>query len=106
LVAHDAVRAALATTGVVRLSQFGRLPSGAFAELLALLAVGLEAPTSSDGTRRALSADGGVEVVLRDPGDGRTAGLATDAGVLRGPDLLVSITLTEAGDELEEAVGG
>jgi uncharacterized protein (TIGR02677 family) len=106
LVAHDAVRAALATTGVVRLSQFGRLPSGAFAELLALLAVGLEAPASSDGTRRALSADGRVEVVLRDPGDGRSAALATDAGVLRGPDLLVSITLTEAGDELEEAVGG
>ncbi|MHB1534520.1 MAG: DUF2397 family protein, partial [Acidimicrobiales bacterium] len=106
LAAHETVQAALATTAAVRLSAFGRLPADAFAELLALLAAGLEAPAGHDGARRALSADGRVEVVLRDPGDGRMAAISTDAGVLRGPDFLVSITLTDAGEELEEAVGG
>ena len=65
----------------------------AFSELLALLAVGLEGPLGTDGCRRALSGDGQVEVVLRDPGDGRTATITTGAGELRGPDLLVTITL-------------
>lgn len=109
LATHQALRAALATDGAVRLSQFARLASDAFAELLALLAAGLDAPLGGDGTRRALSADGRVEVVLRDPGDGRTAAVATDAGVLHGPDLLVSISLAgaiHALDDLEEAVGG
>jgi uncharacterized protein (TIGR02677 family) len=115
LSAHDALRAALTTEAAVRLSQFGRLRPEAFSELLALLAAGLDAPQASDGSRRALSADGRVEVVLHDPGDGRVAALVTDDGVLRGPDLLVSITLTDAaapdggGDpdnDLREAIGG
>ncbi len=91
----------------MRLSQLGRLPRDAFSELLALLAAGLDAPVGTDGARRALSVDGQVEVVLSDPGDGQTASLATDDGVLRGPDLLVSITLVEGvGRDLPEAVGG
>lgn len=93
LAAYDALRGALATTGSVPLSRFGPLDPEAFNELLQLLATGLESPVGSDGTRRALSADGRVEIVLRDPGDGRTAALTTVAGVLRGPDLQVSITL-------------
>lgn len=105
LAEHEEVRAALATTGGVRLSSFARLPAGCFTELLALLACGLEAPVGADGARRAMSADGRVEVLLRDPGDGRTAVIVTDAGVLRGPDLLISITLTATAEELEEAVG-
>lgn len=95
LAAHDELRAALVTGGAVRLGSFGELPAGAFAELLALLAVGLEAPLGTDGARRATSIDGRVEVVLVDPGDGRTAVLATGAGALRGPDLLVSIGLCD-----------
>lgn len=109
LAAHDEVRAALTTTGAVRLARFGRLPPDAFAELLALLAAGLDAPVGSDGTRRALSADGQVEVVLRDPRDGSLAAIATDAGVLRAPDLLVCIALADAADDdyeqAREAVG-
>lgn len=93
LAAHEALRASLTTEGEVRLSAFDRLDVAAFAELLALLAAGLDAPPGNDGARRALSADGTVEVVLRDPGDGRTAVLRTDDGVLRGPDLLVRISL-------------
>lgn len=103
---HEAVRDALATGAGVRLSSFGYLPPAHFAELLALLAAGLEAPEGSDGARRALSADGRVEVVLRDPADGRDAVIATDAGTLHGPNLTVSITLIATDDELEEAVGG
>jgi len=106
LAAHDEVRAALATDGAVRLSAFGRLPAEVFAELLALLAVGLEAPRSSDGTRRAVSIDGRVEVVLRDPGDGAEAALATDGGVLRGPDLVVSIAVVDVEERPREATGG
>lgn len=98
LAAHDALRFALVTTGAVPLSRFGCLDALVFAELLELLAVGLQAPIDADGARRALSADGRVEVVLRDPANGRIAELTTDHGVLRGPDLLVSITLT---DEVE-----
>lgn len=107
--AHDELRDTLVTDGAVRLSRFARLPSAAFGELLALLAVGLDAPVGADGARRALSTDGRVEVVLRDPRDGRVATLAAHHGVLRGPDLLVSIALDGAGEaevELEEASGG
>jgi uncharacterized protein (TIGR02677 family) len=105
LAAHEALRAALATPGTVALSAFGRLDAATFAELLDLLAAGLQSPLGGDGTRRALSADGRVEVVLRDPGDGRRATLTTDAGVLRGPDLQVSITLIDNSPALVEALG-
>ena len=107
--AHDELRAALVTPGAVRLSAFAHLPAGQFRELLALLAVGLDAPLGTDGARRALSADGRVEVVLRDPGDGRTARLVTDEGALQGPDFQISITLDGvlADDgEAREAAGG
>lgn len=105
LAAEDGVRAALATNGAVRLSAFGRLPAGSFAELLALLGAGLDAPIGTDGTRRALSIDGRVEVVLRDPCDRRQAVLHTACGALRGPDLLVSISLVGGAARLE-ATGG
>ncbi len=112
LAAHDELRTALATNGTVRLSTFGRLPASSFAELLVLLAVGLDAPLGSDGARRALSADGRVEVVLRPPRDSLMASISTGTGELCGPDFHVSITLTDdessegQQDELEEAVGG
>jgi len=110
LASHDELRRSLATGGAVRLSQFSRLSAGAFRELLELLAVGLDAPVGSDGARRAVSMDGRVEVVLRDPRDGAVAVLGTDDGVLHAPDLLVSIRVDEGqsandqdGDEAEEA---
>jgi uncharacterized protein (TIGR02677 family) len=95
LSAHEAVRASLVTAGAVPLSLFAHLDPVAFAELLELLAAGLQAPLDADGARRALSADGRVEVVLRAPADGRIAELETERGVLRGPDLLVSIALAD-----------
>jgi Protein of unknown function (DUF2397) len=95
----------LRTDGAVRLAAFGRLPEAEFAELLALLATGLDAPSGVDGMRRAMSVDGRVEIALRDPGDGRMAELPTDLGVLRGPDLLVSISLLDSPDAAAEAAG-
>jgi hypothetical protein len=77
----------------VPLSSFGTLDSSAFGELLALLSVALDAPASSDGARRAISADGRVEVELVDPGDGRTAVLEVAHGTLHSPDFRVSIQL-------------
>jgi uncharacterized protein (TIGR02677 family) len=99
---HEVLRASLSTGGAVRLSSFGRLSSAAFAELLSLLATGLEGPLGADGCRRALSIDGRVEVILRDAGDGRTAVVDTEAGELTGPDLLVTISLAEEDSDEEE----
>ncbi len=94
LLTHRAIRGALATGGPVRLSHFDRLPEAEFVELLDLLAVGLDAEIASDGTRRALSLDGQVEVVLLDDGGGGVVMLRTESGVLRGPDMMVTISLT------------
>jgi uncharacterized protein (TIGR02677 family) len=71
LAVHERLREALLTDGRVRLSAFGDLDGAAFAELLSLLAAGLDARLGSDRTRRALSPDGSVEVVLHDVRDGR-----------------------------------
>lgn len=117
LAAHDRLLGTLLTGATVRLSHFARLQVDTFRELLGLLAVGLDAPLGGDGTRRALSVDGRVEVVLCDPGDGRVATLTTADGTLRGPDLLVSITLVgvvnddrelggDLGDERWKAAAG
>lgn len=106
LEAHLAVRDSLTTSGSIRLSQLSRLSPEAFAEFLELLGIGLDAPVGPDGCRRALSVDGAVEVVLRDARDGRVAAVTTLSGVLRGPDLFVSVTLTGTADHLAEAVNG
>ena len=102
---HEALRASLTTSGSVRLSSFGMLPAAAFSELLFLLAAGLDGPLAADGRRHALSSDGRVEVILRDPGDGHIATVATQAGDLRGPDLLVTIALADAESDMEEEIG-
>lgn len=105
LAAHERLREALLTDTGVRLSAFAGLPVGAFAELLSLLASGLDAPLAGDGTRRALSADGRVEIVLCDVGDGRVAAITTESGTLRGPDLLVMISLADTVAQEQEAAG-
>ena len=101
------LRSRLVTHGPVRLSSFGILPRDSFAELLDLVGRALGAAVASDGSRRIVSADGQVEVVLRDPGDGRTAHLGTEAGIMSAPDFLVQIWVLDV-DVLEplEAVGG
>jgi uncharacterized protein (TIGR02677 family) len=106
LAADETLRESLTTDATVRLSEFGRLDPVAFAELLHLLAVALDTAICEDGTRRGLSSDGSVEVILRDDGLGRIAVLDTDDGRLSGPDLVVSITLTQAALDRRQATGG
>jgi uncharacterized protein (TIGR02677 family) len=99
LAAHDDLRASLTTRGRVPLSSFSRLPVDAFDELLDLLATGLDAPQTEDGSRRALSIDGSVEIILWPPTDGTLVAIETDDGRFGSPDFGVSITLTD-GPEL------
>lgn len=98
LAAHDDLRASLVTPGRVPLSSFGRLPVEAFAELLDLLSTGLDAPRAEDGSRRALSIDGSVEVVLWPPPGGELVAIETDDGRFGGPDFGVSIILSAGSD--------
>jgi uncharacterized protein (TIGR02677 family) len=105
LAVHEKLRFALVTSGSVRLSTFGELEPATFAELLALLAVALDAPIDNDGLRRALSVDGQVEVVLRDCDDGRVTWLRTTSGTLQAPDLEVAITLADVASVGREATG-
>jgi uncharacterized protein (TIGR02677 family) len=93
LAQHDQLRASLTTAGRVPLSSFAGLSILVFDELLDLLATGLDAPRGEDGTRRALSIDGSVEVILWPPaGEGLTS-LRTDNGTFGCPDFGVSIAL-------------
>ncbi|MGW4379398.1 TIGR02677 family protein [Kitasatospora sp. NPDC004531] len=80
----------LSTDGPVRLSAFGRLDDAVFERLLDLLGRALAVRPDHDGTRRTVTSDGRVEIVLR-PGDGATAVLRTTRGQLEGPDYLVEI---------------
>lgn len=102
---EERTRASLKTSGHVRLSVFSRIDRAAFAELLLLLSEALGAPLGSDGARRTLSPDGGVEVVLRDPGDGLHARLETELGVLTAPDFIIEInpTISSASAKQEQA---
>ncbi|WP_243795947.1 TIGR02677 family protein [Saccharopolyspora gloriosae] len=83
----------LATGGEVRLSSFGELEPGVFDRLLDLLGRALATREDSTGMRRACTGDGRVEIVLRDPGDGRAAELRTSRGTLRGADYAVNVRL-------------
>lgn len=107
LAAEDEVRACLETSLPTRLSTFAVLDPHAFAELLMLLSEALSAAAASDGSRRSTSADGCVEIVLVDPGDGRLARIRTEEGTLTGPDLVVEIALADVSEHpVVEAAGG
>lgn len=79
-----------------RLSAFTALADEQFHDLLDLLAQTLGTPVSSDGTRRSLSSDGQVEVVVYDQHTRdalpRTE-LSCSEGTLDAPDLPISIRL-------------
>lgn len=81
----------LASDGAVRLSAFGELESGEFDRLLDLLGRALATSADSTGARRAMTGDGGAELVLRDAGDDREAVLRTTRGSLRGKDFVVDV---------------
>lgn len=88
--AEQAVRQ-LVTEGRVWLSSFGELEHGLFEHLLSLLGQALSEPPLGDGTRRALTSDGRLEIVLGPAAEGRSTMLRTPRGVFCGPDHEVSI---------------
>lgn len=93
----EAVRRHLVTHGRAPLGAFGELDPARFDALLELLSVALAAPLAADGTRRALSVDGQVEVVLHQPANPRaTCRLTTVFGTLTAPAYDVEITLDDA----------
>lgn len=88
----EAAWAGLATGGVVRLSSLGRLDHATFERLLHLLGRALAARVDARCARRAITADGRLEIILSDPGDGRVATISTPRGRFRGPDYTVAIS--------------
>ena len=81
----------LRTGAPVRLSDFGKLDHAAFERVLDLLGRAMAARPDSSGSRRAVTADGRVEIVVRSAQDDRQAVLRTSHGELEGPDYLVAI---------------
>lgn len=89
----------LVTEGPVRLSSFGQLEHELFEHLLSLLGQALAEPPLGDGTRRALTADGQLEIVLGPAPHGRTATIHTPRGQFHGPDHEVSIGVPGGGTQ-------
>jgi uncharacterized protein (TIGR02677 family) len=104
----EAAWASLATGGVVRLSSLGRLDHATFERLLQLLGRALAGRPDARGGRRATTADGRLEIVLSDPGDGRVTTIGTPQGVFRGPDYAVAIgsPLQAPGEATRQEVPG
>lgn len=94
----EALRARLATGRPVRISDaYPALEHASFHAFLALLGQALSAEVSSDGQRRALSADGQIEIVLERPQDTRIATIDTPDGTLTVPDYVLTVMHTRAG---------
>lgn len=81
----------LDTGGPVRLSAFGTLDHVVFERLLDLLGRALSTESEQSGFRRATTADGKVEIVLRPPADGAVARVWTPRGRFAGPDYELAI---------------
>ncbi|MEC3977963.1 TIGR02677 family protein [Amycolatopsis sp. H20-H5] len=81
----------LATGGPVRLSAFEKLEHSVFQRLLDLLGRALSSGPSTDGTRRGVTSDGKVEILLEPAPDSRAAVLHTPRGRFAGPDFVVDI---------------
>ena len=84
-------RAGLVTDGAVRLSDHPRLAVDTYHDLMDLVSAALAVPTQADGSRRCVSSDGQLEVVVWPPQPLATATLVTDDGTLTLPDFQVSI---------------
>jgi uncharacterized protein (TIGR02677 family) len=87
----EAAWSALATTGAMRLSRLAELDHDTFGRLLDLLGRALAERPDATGFRRAVTSDGRVEIVLRDPHEGAVAVLRTSEGWFRAPDYLIDI---------------
>lgn len=89
--------ARFAGRGAVRLSDLAELDASEFDQLLALLDEALTAPRADDGSRRARTVDGRLDVVLRPPAGGRAwVTLHTPSGRLRCLDYELRVTGLDA----------
>jgi uncharacterized protein (TIGR02677 family) len=86
-----AARRQLCTDGPVRLGELGSLDPVAFDLFLDLLGAVLAEAVDRRGAAFATSADGSLEIGLEPTGDGVLAEVATENGVLSGPDHWVEI---------------
>jgi uncharacterized protein (TIGR02677 family) len=98
----EAAWSLLDTGGPVRLSAFGRLQHSAFERLLELLGRALASCPTSSGTRRASTADGKIEIILRRPVDGTIAQLTTPLGRFSGPDYEIEVRVPGMSDSRRE----
>jgi uncharacterized protein (TIGR02677 family) len=87
----EAAWAQLDTGGPVRLSSLGALDDATFGRLLELVGRAFASPPR-DGRRRAVTADGRIEIVLREPAEPSRVTLTTPRGTLTGPDLIIDVT--------------
>ncbi|MEV0628931.1 TIGR02677 family protein [Nonomuraea wenchangensis] len=92
--------------GAMRLSRLGELDHDGLGRLLDLLGRALAERPDSTGFRRAVTADGRIEIVLRDPEDGAVAELRTPEGRFRGPDYLIDLRAPGHGREATPAAHG
>lgn len=81
----------LDTGGPVRLSSLGELDHATFGRLLELVGRAFASPPR-EGRRRAVTADGRIEIVLREPEEPSQVILRTPRGTLTGPDLIIDVT--------------
>jgi uncharacterized protein (TIGR02677 family) len=93
-------------TGAVRLSRLGELDHDGLGRLLDLLGRALAERPDSTGFRRATTADGRIEIVLRDPEDGAMAELRTPEGCFRAPDYLIDLRTPGHGRETTPTTHG
>ncbi|MEZ7131980.1 DUF2397 family protein [Nonomuraea sp. AD125B] len=93
-------------TGAVRLSRLGELDHDGLGRLLDLLGRALAERPDSTGFRRATTADGRIEIVLRDPEDGAMAELRTPEGCFRAPDYLIDLRTPGHGREATPTTHG
>jgi uncharacterized protein (TIGR02677 family) len=87
----DAAWQQLGTDGPVQVSDLGRLDHASFERLLELIGRALVTSPSTDGARRALSADGQVGIALWPAPDATTATLITPHGAFTGPNYVIRI---------------
>lgn len=88
----DALREGLLTRGSVRLSSYARLEYAQYQELLNLLCAGLTAAPAPDGTRRHVSSDGRLSIIITDDRPTARTRIETEFGFLDTPDFCVSIS--------------
>ncbi|MEU4512964.1 TIGR02677 family protein [Nonomuraea wenchangensis] len=92
--------------GAMRLSRLGELDHDGLGRLLDLLGRALAERPDSTGFRRAVTTDGRIEIVLRDPEDGAVAELRTPEGCFRAPDYLIDLRTPGEGREATPTAHG